>query len=692
MRGEERMVGSTLLGWPLLWPSLSPLGRPWGMAGVPVRRVVSPRRPLFLFQEGRPEALERLPQCLRRYSALQLGAMHRRSRLPLLEEAIKRCERKGIPVALHIRTHWPVLPSGKGFDYEGKAMPPDVLDRLLAKYPNVIAVINAEQYAFREEQREYLLRTLEISARHGALYIFDAGWAGGTSWEDLAIESDLRRAILRHREVFLPMWEMNRVEGTFSQHAQILGLWLSGWSENWGANPQRWFWGEAGFGRLGERFGWRCVGKGGPKQAEKLLRHFPLYGQMVALTALTGATVFWIGGERPPTMFDAKGRPSRYCQETLSPLFERIVKWGLIPSRDEVRRACRVAIINPRGIPFRVDGSTFRTGKRSVRLDCGAGASVGLGWVVDRFIPVRPGAVYEAKAYVKAEGCDGKVAVVLSFYNGKDWREKRAEAKAVKARRWMPLKVRCRAPFSFPYAIVSLVAEGTCGTVWFDDASLKGPAGEELLTNGSFEGLRAPGRPKGWVPGSVWGPPRTHLCLRGVNAVWRATYGVRHEAELLPDRGDFFPIVWLPLGATTRGFERVVEVSLDLTAQRVRALLEGVKKPVLGPAFLLGDSLLLMNGHENEDITVKAVGRLGGLLVRGRLPVHSYAIVKREGRRLYILAEGRKDRRTDLSIEGARLRLLEGGGRVEFARTERGATLRFYHFGPKIGWAILAVE
>ena len=645
------------------------------------RRRISPDHPLFLFQAGDSKAFAALPPRVRACAAMFLGAIGVQGATARLEQWLANAAAAGVPVAISIRTHFPVRDES---DYGKRMMTPDDLEGILSRHSNVVAVLDNEQYGFNAEQRRYLVRTLDIAASHGVYFIFNAGWHAGCNWDDLIFDEEVRSAVARQAEFFLPMWEMNISKGMYTQQAQLLGLWLSGWCRHWGANPQRWYWGEAGFGALGESFGCRFRRHGGMKRAGEYLRYFPMYGPMIGLTSLTGAEVLFIGGERYPTLFTAAGKLSSYATETILPFLEALLTWRMIPSREMVGAAVRLQVSNPTGTPFRRDNTVARTGLWSLRLDCGSGASRRLAWGTDGFVRVVSRGEHRVRVWAKCRGVKA-VCLQVSWFDGVRWKEVRSRSLSGD-HEWTLLEIRDTPPEQAGHALIFLKADSPEGTVWFDDASFRDlGSGKEWLANGSFERGRAGGRRAvGWQPQCVNGPPETHLCRRGPNALWQAVYGVRHDAELIPDSGAFFPVVWRPVQpeAVLREIPSGVPhllIDPEWTPDAVSSLLPPPAAGRRGFSFVIGDRFFLANPHENEDIVAEAACSVKDLSFQAVLPVHAWVAGVVRGDGLHLLCGGREKSETLVRVHpGCRLPA-KRNPHVEVVTKGEESWLTFHH-------------
>jgi len=631
-------------------------------APVPMRRPVSSDTPMIMLPWTRsgPEALRKVSPAVRPHVVLQHRLMVRPERRAALFADFEACRRAGTLLALHVRTHWPVDDPDMAAR-EGRIAPADLVEEVLARFPNVVALIDAEQYAFTREQREYAARLLDLCDRAGVWFILDAGWHTGSDWREVFLDPTLKAAVERHGRVFLPMWEMNVADAMYYEQSQLLGMWLSGVVAAWGANPQRWYWGEAGFAEIGENAGWRFGKRGGMKEAVRYLDRYPFYAHSLVLTALTGARAFWIGGEIAPNAWNADGSPSRYWKESLEPAFTFLLRQRLIPDARDLAREVKFWIQDDAGLPHLYSAECARTGRRSLRIAAGAGRGVHLAWTNDDFAPLRPAGKYEAGAYIRTVGFEGKAYLDLTWLEAGRWKHCRSDAVSGTSD-WTHCTLRAGVGGEARFAMLHLRVDGERGDAWFDDVYLvRDGAGVNLLPNPGFETARAPGasRPLGWRPASVYGSPDLHRCARGVNRVWHATYGLFHPAEFLPNTSQLFPAAWLPPGHTR-------PETVDPSAPVIdTAALDGVHVPPewarIGPkpgrplVWATARFLWIANSSENTSGVQSFDVEWDGLRLRGRLPLHHFLLLVRDvaSRARRLVAYSPRPERTEFVVECA---------------------------------------
>jgi hypothetical protein len=180
----------------------------------------------------------------------------------------------------------------------------------------------------------YLARLIKLAAHYGKLTVWaDAHW-GRYQWLDVYKNEALLSAIELCRDNFVPVWKMNCGVTAYSVHSALLGLWLSGQVKNWGVEPEKWYWFEAGLHDLGQQK-WFKEGA-----TEKMPPVF--YGQMFLLGVASGASVYVI--EPPNAIWEKPGQFAFTWQNSLKPLIHLILKEKIIPDKETVQSLVKYAI------------------------------------------------------------------------------------------------------------------------------------------------------------------------------------------------------------------------------------------------------------------------------------------------------------------------------------------------------------
>jgi hypothetical protein len=145
----------------------------------------------------------------------------------------------------------------------------------------------------------------------------------------------LREIFRTYKHYFLPQNECIPPNYYATQTA-ALGLWLAGYCENWGMEPQWWWWtkGESYFIRPGV-FGVESALETDENRYARLYRAFIIEG------ALAGATVFSI--EPPQDVWHEDSTDKRHFDDVIYPTLLQIIEQRLIASKDDVFSKAKAA-------------------------------------------------------------------------------------------------------------------------------------------------------------------------------------------------------------------------------------------------------------------------------------------------------------------------------------------------------------
>ena len=152
------------------------------------------------------------------------------------------------------------------------------------------------------------------------------------------LSAPLRQLFRTYRQYFLPQ---NECIGPSYYAAQCAtwGLWLAGYCDNWGMEPQWWWWvrGESYFIKPGV-FG---VEQDMQVDDSVLDAHAHLYRAFIIEGALMGATVFSI--EPPNDVWSGERTDPRHWNNVIYPTLRQIIDQRLIASKEDVLARARVA-------------------------------------------------------------------------------------------------------------------------------------------------------------------------------------------------------------------------------------------------------------------------------------------------------------------------------------------------------------
>jgi hypothetical protein len=149
------------------------------------------------------------------------------------------------------------------------------------------------------------------------------------------LAGQLRELFREYREYLLPQNECIPPSYYLTQ-AAAWGLWLAGYCENWGMEPQWWWWtkGESYFIRPGV-FGTEAELETDEDSYARLYRAFLMEG------ALMGATVFSI--EPPQDIWHGETTDKRHFDNVIYPTLRQIIEQRLIASKEDVLKQAKVA-------------------------------------------------------------------------------------------------------------------------------------------------------------------------------------------------------------------------------------------------------------------------------------------------------------------------------------------------------------
>ena len=149
------------------------------------------------------------------------------------------------------------------------------------------------------------------------------------------LSGPLRDLFRNYSEYFLPQ---NECIGPsyYSAQTATWGLWLAGYCQNWGMEPQWWWWtkGESYFIKPG-MFGVEAELETDEDKYCRLYRAFLIEG------ALMGATVFSI--EPPQDIWHGEFTDKRHFDEVIYPTLRQIIEQRLIATKEDVLQRAKVA-------------------------------------------------------------------------------------------------------------------------------------------------------------------------------------------------------------------------------------------------------------------------------------------------------------------------------------------------------------
>lgn len=287
-----------------------------------------------------------VPDELKAYVVFRIEELPSEKFQPLLQTA----QENQIPV---------VVQASGPHDYYGRASSRISLaeiEQFFLKFPVVKGVYICEQ-AFRVSpannriMMNYAERLIPLAAEYGKMVLWADGHWGRNLWIDVGLNKKLLDTIRMYRQYFIPVWKMNGAQTTYSAHDAIFGLWVSSAVDNWGVQPEHWYWYEAGFGKLDEQ-SWFKEGK---------MEDFPpsFYGQMILLGLSSGASVYSF--EPAGDIWGKVGGLSEISKRVTFPLLLEIIRDQWLPRREEVLKNVRaVYVADSSDSPWSMNFGTIR--------------------------------------------------------------------------------------------------------------------------------------------------------------------------------------------------------------------------------------------------------------------------------------------------------------------------------------------
>jgi hypothetical protein len=308
----------------------------------PPELVISPEHPLvILYGPGSGELTvkcwQHLPADIRPYCAVTMdpASLDLQERLDIWRRMLRDVQPHNIPIILQVagdEPEWTTPLAG--------------VETMLKEFSCIKAVQVVEwrcayytrfggdlEMAIPANLR-YLAELLKLCGRYGKHLSLQLQ----TDLAHLATDQlagPLREVFREYRDYVLPQNECIPPSYYLAQ-AATCGLWLAGYCEHWGMEPQWWWWtkGESYFIRPGV-FGVEAEMETDEDRYARLYRAFIIEG------ALMGATVFSI--EPPQDVWHGEFTDERHFDKVIYPTLRQIIEQRLIATRDDVLKQAKVA-------------------------------------------------------------------------------------------------------------------------------------------------------------------------------------------------------------------------------------------------------------------------------------------------------------------------------------------------------------
>lgn len=308
----------------------------------PPQLVISPEHPLvILYGPGTGELTvkcwQHLPADIRPYCAVTMdpGSLDVKERLEIWRRMLRDVQPYNIPIVLQV--------AGDEVEW---TTPVAAVETMLKEFSCIKAVQVVEWRCAYYTQfggdldmaipanLRYLSELLKLCGRYGKHLSLQFQ----TDLAHLATDQltgPLRDVFREYRDYVLPQNECIPPSYYLAQ-AATCGLWLAGYCEHWGMEPQWWWWtkGESYFIRPGV-FGVEAELETDEARYARLYRAFIIEG------ALMGATVFSI--EPPQDVWHGEATDERHFDKVIYPTLRQIIEQRLIATREEVLKQAKVA-------------------------------------------------------------------------------------------------------------------------------------------------------------------------------------------------------------------------------------------------------------------------------------------------------------------------------------------------------------
>ena len=178
---------------------------------------------------------------------------------------------------------------------------------------------------------DYVPRAWALCAKYGRYYFIGDGETGNYKWT--LISQHFCEELQRYHKTIVPMFKSTIGHVALHSIGAVEGLMAAGWVDNCGFWADEFFWGECGFGKLGEI----SVKKdGNDRQCP-----YSYDIQMWLMGIVSGATVFQLESAHQWT---AEGKGAANYQRYYLPFVTAVVKHGLIPARQTFLESLKLAV------------------------------------------------------------------------------------------------------------------------------------------------------------------------------------------------------------------------------------------------------------------------------------------------------------------------------------------------------------
>ncbi len=244
---------------------------------------------------------------------------------PYIAGVLAAAQAAGAPIALQVNGPHNII-AGRW-----DRVPLAMLEHWAHQYPSLKAFYICEQQVQggvdNPEVANYLERLMALGSETGRpVFWADANW-GKNIWLEVEADQEFRDFMKGHYGYVFPLWKMNGGDAIYLAPAGLLGLWLSHTVAGWGAQPESYYWTEAGFTTLGKQLDY--------KEGVRTDAPTVIFQDLALLGASAGAQVYSF---EPANDYWDKNPPHADLQNLIWPFF-RMLDDGVVPSLPEVQAA-----------------------------------------------------------------------------------------------------------------------------------------------------------------------------------------------------------------------------------------------------------------------------------------------------------------------------------------------------------------
>jgi hypothetical protein len=320
----------------------------------PLRITVSNTRPLFVFNiyGTNPDAVywlaENLPEDIREYWSIQFVGLKEDSpeNRANMERNLDAAQAAGMPAFIQVEDC-----------FSHNDVPSEYFTFLFEKYSRLVGLSVAEFSAANtsligmdNDHIKAVKHYIDTVVPYGGIFMWqDMGYEGLHPFMIAGSMPGLYQKIVANKDYIILMDKHNGRSKRFVTQAAALGFYASGLIGNWGVNCEDWIWWEAGFNRLFNPIA--GITRSAPDWKAVFTYPDALFGIEWLIAAAGGATVFSLECPYHGFAVPEQGKFTPAWHNVILPLARQLIKYILIPGREEVKEKIKVAYhaecINP---------------------------------------------------------------------------------------------------------------------------------------------------------------------------------------------------------------------------------------------------------------------------------------------------------------------------------------------------------